>query len=233
MVWGVIAYNTRPLLVLIRGTMTAQQYVHDFMQLYVLPLLQRLSGANFQQDNARSHTARMSQNCRLIDTTLLWPALSPDLSPIDHIWYHLGRRVWHFTSLNELEARLQQIWKEMSEDLIQNLDASMPDRIASCIRTTGAQQFKITRQAGNPIFAIIVRAELVILCFISYNVNNVVAMHNFYVRRKKKKRKLNDNKVDRENREGLLGYPRDVTPMVTDSKPLRNRKKTLKDTSGL
>ncbi|GFW74293.1 transposable element Tcb1 transposase [Trichonephila clavipes] len=52
-VWGVIAYSVRSPLVLIRGTMTAQRYVHDILQLHVLPLMQRLTGAFFQQqDNA-------------------------------------------------------------------------------------------------------------------------------------------------------------------------------------
>ncbi|GFW66471.1 transposable element Tcb2 transposase [Trichonephila clavipes] len=31
MIWGAIAYNTRSPLVIIRGTMTAQRYVHDIM----------------------------------------------------------------------------------------------------------------------------------------------------------------------------------------------------------
>ncbi|GFV58780.1 transposable element Tcb2 transposase [Trichonephila clavipes] len=44
---------------------------------------------------------------------------------------YLGRRIGHPTSLNELEARLQQIWNEMSQDIIQNLYASIPDRMAS------------------------------------------------------------------------------------------------------
>ncbi|GFT22921.1 transposable element Tcb1 transposase [Trichonephila clavipes] len=88
----------------------------------------------FQQDNAQSHTARVSQDRLRTVTTLPWPALSPDLSPIEHIWHHLGRRVGHLTSLNELEARLQQIWNEMSQNIIQNLYAPMSDRIASCIR---------------------------------------------------------------------------------------------------
>ncbi|GFX88447.1 transposable element Tcb1 transposase [Trichonephila clavipes] len=104
MVWGVIAYNTRSPLVLIRGTMPAQ---------------------------------RVSQDCLRTVTTLPWPARSPDLSPIEHIWNHLRHRVRHPTSLNELEAMLQQIWNEMSQDIIQNLYASMPDRIASCIRAKG------------------------------------------------------------------------------------------------
>ncbi|GFW88751.1 transposable element Tcb1 transposase [Trichonephila clavipes] len=70
-------------------------------------------------------------------SALLLPFLGlPDLqnlSPIVHIWDHLGRRVGHPTSLNELEAGLQQIWNEMSQDIIQNLYAPMPNRIASCI----------------------------------------------------------------------------------------------------
>ncbi|GFU41167.1 transposable element Tcb2 transposase [Trichonephila clavipes] len=52
MIWGAIAYNTRSPLVLIRGTMTAQWYVHDILQPHVLPLMQWLKGAIFLQDNA-------------------------------------------------------------------------------------------------------------------------------------------------------------------------------------
>ncbi|KFM60783.1 Transposable element Tcb1 transposase, partial [Stegodyphus mimosarum] len=130
MVWGAIAYNTRSPLVLFRGTMTAQRHVHEILQPHVLPLMQRLPGAISQQENARPHTARVSQDCLRTVTTLPWPSRSADLSPIKHIWDHLGRRVGHPTSLNELEARLQQLWNEMSQDIIQNLYDSMPDRIS-------------------------------------------------------------------------------------------------------
>ncbi|GFY07808.1 transposable element Tcb2 transposase [Trichonephila clavipes] len=60
MVRGVIAYNTRSPLVLICGTRTTQRYVHDILQPHVLPLMQRLPGAIFQQDNVRHHTVRVS-----------------------------------------------------------------------------------------------------------------------------------------------------------------------------
>ncbi|GFV12042.1 transposable element Tcb1 transposase [Trichonephila clavipes] len=98
--------------------------------------MQRLPGAIFQQDNARPHTAR-DLDCLRTVTTFPWPARFPDLSLIEHIWDHLGRRVGHPTSFDELEARLQQIWNEMSQDIIQNLYAVMPNRIASCIRARG------------------------------------------------------------------------------------------------
>ncbi|GFT46834.1 uncharacterized protein TNCV_967481 [Trichonephila clavipes] len=50
-------------LVSIHGTMTDQRFVHDILQPHVLPLMQRLPGAIFQQDNARRHTVRVSQDC--------------------------------------------------------------------------------------------------------------------------------------------------------------------------
>ncbi|GFV73065.1 transposable element Tcb2 transposase [Trichonephila clavipes] len=87
---GAIAYNTRSPLVLIRGTMTAHWYVHDILQLHVLPLMQRLPGAIFQQENARPYTARVSQDYLRTVTTLPCFARSPDLSQIEHIWNHLG-----------------------------------------------------------------------------------------------------------------------------------------------
>ncbi|GFV73521.1 transposable element Tcb1 transposase [Trichonephila clavipes] len=114
--------------------MTAQRSVRDILQPHVLSLMQRLPGAIFQQDNSRPYTARVSQDYLRTVTTLPWHARSPDLSPIEHIWDHLGRRVGHPTSLNELEQRLQLIWNEMSQDIIQNLYASMADRIASYMR---------------------------------------------------------------------------------------------------
>ncbi|GFW73811.1 transposable element Tcb1 transposase [Trichonephila clavipes] len=77
------------------------------------------------------------QDCLHTVTTLLFPARSPDLSPIVHIWGHLEWRVMHLMILNELEVSVQQIWNEMSQDIIQNVYASMTDRIASCIRARG------------------------------------------------------------------------------------------------
>ncbi|GFT84251.1 uncharacterized protein TNCV_1150441 [Trichonephila clavipes] len=65
-------------------------------------------------NNSQPHTVRVSQDYLRTVVTLPWSARTPDLYPIEHIWDNLGWRVEHPTSLNELEARLQQIWNEIS-----------------------------------------------------------------------------------------------------------------------
>ncbi|GFX18592.1 transposable element Tcb2 transposase [Trichonephila clavipes] len=61
------------------------RYVHDILLPHVLPFMQRLPGTIFQQDNGRSHTARVLEDCLRTGTTFPWPVRSPDLSPIEHI----------------------------------------------------------------------------------------------------------------------------------------------------
>ncbi|PRD27231.1 UNVERIFIED_CONTAM: hypothetical protein NCL1_35946 [Trichonephila clavipes] len=75
----------------------------------------------------------MSQDCLRTVTSLTWIARFPDLFSIEHIWDPLGRRDEPPTNLNELEARLQQIWNEMFQGIIQNSYASMLYRITSSI----------------------------------------------------------------------------------------------------
>ncbi|GFU65434.1 uncharacterized protein TNCV_633571 [Trichonephila clavipes] len=130
MVWGAIPYNRRSSLVLIRGTMTAQRYVHDILQPHLLPLMQRLPGAIFStRQCSASHgkgVPRLSPHC-------YYPSLACPISRFVSNRAYLrscGMVSW---ASHEFE-RLQQIGSEMSQDIIQNSYASMPDRITSCIR---------------------------------------------------------------------------------------------------
>ncbi|GFT53216.1 transposable element Tcb1 transposase [Trichonephila clavipes] len=136
MVWGAISYNTRSPLVLIRGTITAQRYVHDILQTHVLPLMQRLPRAIF---SARQCSASDGKVVTTLSPHCYYLSLACPIPRFVSNRAYLGTfGTASSSSLNEVEARLQQIWNEMFQDIIQNLYASMPDRIASCIRAKGA-----------------------------------------------------------------------------------------------
>uniref|UniRef100_A0AAZ3NTM4 Tc1-like transposase DDE domain-containing protein n=1 Tax=Oncorhynchus tshawytscha TaxID=74940 RepID=A0AAZ3NTM4_ONCTS len=49
----------------------------------------------FQHDNARPHVTRICTEFLEVENipVLPWPAYSPDVSPIEHVWDALDRRV--------------------------------------------------------------------------------------------------------------------------------------------
>ncbi|GFT30940.1 uncharacterized protein TNCV_1683141 [Trichonephila clavipes] len=57
----------------------------------------------FQQDNARPHTARVAQDFLRHFQTLPWPAHSPDLFPVEHVWDKLKRQMSSCHSVHDLE----------------------------------------------------------------------------------------------------------------------------------
>ncbi|UYV67208.1 EGFLAM [Cordylochernes scorpioides] len=115
MVWGAIAYDSRSPLLRIQGTMTAQRYVDDVLRPVTLPYLQGVPNALYQQDNARPHTARISQQALQDVQMLPWPPYSPDLSPIEHIWDIIGRRL-HALPQPRSEDELWQmdVWMQVN-----------------------------------------------------------------------------------------------------------------------
>ncbi|GFT68255.1 HTH_Tnp_Tc3_2 domain-containing protein [Trichonephila clavipes] len=56
------------------------RYVDDILTPIVLPMISSRPGAIYQQDNARPHMRRLSQQCLPGYDVIPWPARSPDLS---------------------------------------------------------------------------------------------------------------------------------------------------------
>ncbi|UYV74358.1 hypothetical protein LAZ67_11003208 [Cordylochernes scorpioides] len=136
MVWGAIAYDSRSPLLRIQGTMTAQRYVDDVLRPVTLPYLQGVPNALYQQDNARPHTARISQQALQDVQMLPWPPYSSDLSTIEHVWDIIGRRLHSLPqprSEDELWQMVEREWRAIPQDAIRTLIDSLPRRVAACI----------------------------------------------------------------------------------------------------
>ncbi|UYV68407.1 hypothetical protein LAZ67_5004230 [Cordylochernes scorpioides] len=122
------------------GTMTAQRYVDDVLRPVTLPYLQGVPNALYQQDNARPHTARISQQALQDVQMLPWPPYSPDLSPIEHVWDIIGRRLHALPqprSEDELWQMVEREWRAIPQDAIRTLIDSLPRRVAACIAVRG------------------------------------------------------------------------------------------------
>ncbi|GFW85659.1 transposable element Tcb1 transposase [Trichonephila clavipes] len=65
----------------------------------VLPYLQGLATAIFQQDNAQPHVARIVERFFVNHEIELlpWSARSPDLSPIESMWSMVAQRLTQIT----------------------------------------------------------------------------------------------------------------------------------------
>ncbi|GFS54489.1 hypothetical protein TNCV_1742601 [Trichonephila clavipes] len=70
-----------------------------------------------------------------------WPARSPDLNPIEHVWDFLGRRLAARTlppvTIRELRLALQDEWAAMPQQLIDTLILSMGRRCETCLAYGG------------------------------------------------------------------------------------------------
>ncbi|UYV81702.1 hypothetical protein LAZ67_20002054 [Cordylochernes scorpioides] len=152
MVWGAIAYDSRSPLLRIQGTMTAQRYVDDVLRPVTLPYLQGVPNALYQQDNARPHTARISQQALKDVQMLPWPLYSPDLSPIEHVWDIIGRRLHALPqprSEDELWQMVEREWRAIPQDAIRTLIDSLPRRVAACIAVRVTKDLDMIRTSSK------------------------------------------------------------------------------------
>ncbi|GFU77671.1 transposable element Tcb1 transposase [Trichonephila clavipes] len=139
MVWGGIGYHSRTPLVRIAGTLNSQRYMSEVLESVVLPYLQGLVTAIFQQDNARLHVARIVQRFFVNHQIemLPWLASSPDLSPIENMWSMVAQRLTQITppaaTPYQLWQRVEAAWSAVPQEHIQSLFESMPSRVAAVI----------------------------------------------------------------------------------------------------
>ncbi|GFV90936.1 transposable element Tcb1 transposase [Trichonephila clavipes] len=113
MVCGGIGYHSRTPLVRIAGTLNSQRYISEVLEPVVLPYLQGLATAIFQQGNARPHVARIVQRIFVNHQIefLLSPARSPDLLPMEDMWSMVAQQSGDTTQITPPAATPDQLWQ--------------------------------------------------------------------------------------------------------------------------
>ena len=123
------------------GRKTDQGYVDNVLRPVVVPFLEQHPGC-LMHDNARPHTARLTQAflARHDVNVLPWPACSPDMNPIEHLWDLRGRKARKnhvINNINDLTAALVHEWNAIPADVVRRYVRSMRSRTLALVRRRG------------------------------------------------------------------------------------------------
>uniref|UniRef100_A0A8C1IWJ3 Transposase n=1 Tax=Cyprinus carpio TaxID=7962 RepID=A0A8C1IWJ3_CYPCA len=114
MVWAGVCYGPRTQVHFIDGILNAQRYRDEILRPIVLSFIHDYH-LILQHDNARPHVARICTQFLEAENipVLAWPAYSPDMSPIEHVWDALDRRIRQRVSV---PANIQQFRTAIEEE---------------------------------------------------------------------------------------------------------------------
>lgn len=148
MIWGCFWAGGLGPLVVMKGTINQEAYINCLSN-HFLPWLEDISSKEsrdflFQEDGASCHTgsyaAWYKQRCG-VEGFDFWPAQSPDLNPIEHVWAYLEKRIerrrYQIKNVDQLEAALRDEWYNTPLQLLENLVESMNSRCKAVIEAKG------------------------------------------------------------------------------------------------
>lgn len=152
MFWGCFYGNKKGPLLHHDRNVNAASYL-DILE-STLPEIMDLMDADgiFMHDNARPHVAGIVKDW--FDTTGYrvisnWPAYSPDLNPIEHVWRRLKMMFakrhkdlrYSTAGQAKIQAALKEVvpklWDDIEEEFLESLIQGMPRRIQACIEAKG------------------------------------------------------------------------------------------------
>ena len=143
MVWGCMSSAGAGSLAFIHDKMNQQSYV-DILNNNLEFSAHLLGLGNdflFMQDNDPKHTSKYTSDWleengfKLLKT----PPQSPDINPIEHLWYHLKRKLGdkRYRNKEQLKNAIMTEWNQIDPEYTRKLVESMPRRLEAIVKANG------------------------------------------------------------------------------------------------
>lgn len=145
-IWGSVTFNGIGWMCRLPEGLDGPTYItilEDELQNTINTYFPRGKEFILQQDGASVHRAKVVRDwfAQHSINVLPWPAQSPDLNPIEHIWGNVKKRIQenHFDIISKeaLWEAIQVEWEATPIDFIKTLYDSMPRRIEAIIKARG------------------------------------------------------------------------------------------------
>lgn len=123
-------------------TLNSAEYLEKILKEKLVETMEIHGATHFVQDGASIHNAKIVKDW-LAATNIpyfKWPPQSPDLNPIENMWYHMKRQLENYdtSNLTKLEAAIKELWcRDMSLSVFMDYANSMPKRIKEVLQRKG------------------------------------------------------------------------------------------------
>nr|CAH7726032.1 unnamed protein product [Callosobruchus chinensis] len=142
--WRNVLFSDESRFGLITRRTTGAYYLQNIINATVQPLRNAIGDQFiFMDDNARPHRTRAVQQALENGNIarLEWPAMSPDMNPIEHVWDYVSRAIFIRNNLprstKELIVAATEEWVNIPQKVINNLIIGIHRRVNALIRSRG------------------------------------------------------------------------------------------------
>nr|CAH7742060.1 unnamed protein product [Callosobruchus chinensis] len=134
--WRNVLFSDESRFGLVSETRTGAYYLQNIIIAIVQPLRNEIGDQfSFMDDNARPHHTRAVQ--QVLENgniaRLEWPAMSPDMNPIRHVWDYVSRAIFNRNhaprSTQELIVAATEEWDNIPQEVINNFIIGMHRRV--------------------------------------------------------------------------------------------------------